>query len=270
MPSVPSVPSVPPILQPLLGDPGRAALFLDFDGTLAPIVADPATARPVAGAPALLARLAERLSLVAVVSGRPAAFLARTLGPVPGVRVLGLYGLESVDATGTVRLDRAAEPWRGVVAGVTAEARLRAPQGIGIEEKGVTVTIHWRGHVDRSPWAVAFCEEMASKTGLALQPARMALELRPPIATDKGTVIDRLVPGCLAVACFGDDVGDLAAFAALDRWALKGMAVAKVAVVDDESPEEVVAAADLVVQGPAGALELLGTLSAQLVGTSPA
>jgi len=88
----------------------------------------------------------------------------------------------------------------------------------------------------------------------------MACELRPPVPTDKGTVVRDLAKGFSAVACFGDDLGDLPAFAALARLAGQGTAIARVAVVDPESPPEVAAAADLVVEGPAGALELLRRL----------
>ena len=63
---------VPPALLPLTERPERAALFCDFDGTLAPIVADPADARPLPGATDVLGVLAGRYRLVAVVSGRPA------------------------------------------------------------------------------------------------------------------------------------------------------------------------------------------------------
>src|SRR4051812_8239399 len=59
--------------------PARTALLCDFDGTLAPIVDDPAAAGPLPGAVEVLARLSERLGLVAVVSGRPVSFLTAQL-----------------------------------------------------------------------------------------------------------------------------------------------------------------------------------------------
>ena len=71
-----------------------------------------------------------------------------------------------------------------------------------------------------------------------------------------------LAQGASAVCCFGDDLGDLAAFAALGTLAEGGVAVARVAVIDEESPAAVAEAADLVVEGPAGAIELLGALVA--------
>ena len=91
----------------------RAALFVDFDGTLAPIVALPADARPLPAAVAALIDLAPRCRMVAIVSGRPVAFLDRWFPPA--VRLAGLYGLEQrVDG----RISREAEAlrWEQVVA----------------------------------------------------------------------------------------------------------------------------------------------------------
>jgi hypothetical protein len=63
-----------------------------------------------------------------------------------------------------------------------------------------------------------------------------------------------------AVAVFGDDLGDLPAFDAVAELAAQGVAVARIAVVDAESATEVAAQADLVVEGPAGAVALLEQL----------
>ncbi len=253
-------PVLPPALRPLHDRPGGAALFLDFDGTLAPIVADPSVARPLDGVVEVLGHLATRLALVAVVSGRPAEFLATALGPPPGLRLLGLYGLEEVGADGRVRSPASVEQWRPVVARVTERARATAPGGLSIEAKGLTVTLHWRQHPGTAGWAEAFADDQCARTGLVAQRGRMAVELRPPVAVDKGTAVRALAEGYAAVGCFGDDLGDLAAFAALGQLASQGIAVARVAVTDAESPPEVAAAADVVVEGPAGALALLRLL----------
>ena len=92
-----------PQLRALSEAPGDAAVLCDFDGTLAPIVAEPETARPLPGVTDVLAVLAARYRLVAVASGRPAAFLVEHLD-VPGLERWGSYGLEWVDADGTVRV----------------------------------------------------------------------------------------------------------------------------------------------------------------------
>lgn len=255
------MPELPAVLAPLARHRGRAALFLDFDGTLAPIVPDPTLARPLPGVPAVLAELASGFALVAVVSGRPAAFLVDVLGHPARVHVAGLYGMEVAAPGDEVRTTAAAAAWRPVVAGATARAAGEAPPGVEVEAKGLTVTLHWRGRPDAEPWARRFSEAEAARSGLRAQPGRMALELRPPVAADKGTVVRDLAPGHHAAACFGDDLGDLPAFDALGELASGGMAVARVAVVDPESPPEVAAAADVTVDGPVQALALLELLA---------
>jgi hypothetical protein len=74
---------------------GEVALCLDFDGTLSPIVEDPQAARPLEGIVELLEPLAARFAAVALISGRPAAYLAEH-AHAPGVRYLELYGLQEI------------------------------------------------------------------------------------------------------------------------------------------------------------------------------
>lgn len=252
--------ALPAVLEPLRRRPAESALFLDFDGTLAPIVPDPAAARPLDGVPDVLARLARRLDLVAVVSGRPAAFLVDALGSPPGVHLAGLYGMEEVRG-GAVHRSTDAEAWRPLVDEATRMARRDAPPGAEVEAKGLTVALHWR----RAPHAAGWASEVrswAEAEGLVAQPGRMAVELRPPVGADKGSVVARMAAGHGVVAFFGDDVGDLPAFAALDALAATGVAVARVAVADEETAPEVSAAADLVVAGPPEAVALLHRLAA--------
>jgi len=254
------VEGLPSVFLPFTLAPERAALFLDFDGTLAAIVADPDAARPLPEVPQLLADLARRFGLVAVVSGRPAAFLRRHLARASGVRLLGLYGLERVTEAGAVVADEDARRWRPVLTATVERARARAPAGVRVEPKGLTVTLHWRGAPDAEAWVRAFGAGERHRVGLSVRAGRLSLELTPPLPVDKGTVLRSLAAGFAAAACFGDDLGDLAAFAVLDDLAAAGVAVAKVAVVDAESPAAVAEAADVVVEGPEGAVALLGRL----------
>jgi trehalose 6-phosphate phosphatase len=92
--------------------------------------------------------------------------------------------------------------------------------------------------------------------------AKASVELHPPVAADKGTVVAAATAG-LEAACFlGDDVGDLPAFAALERLRTAGLHGVCVAVRTAESPPELLDRADLVVEGPAGALDVLRRLAA--------
>lgn len=247
--------TLPAVLEPLRRRPAESALFLDFDGTLAPIVADPARARPLDGVPEVLGRLARRLALVAVVSGRPVQFLMDTLGAPGGLRLAGLYGLEEAH-DGVVVRSVEAEQWRPLVEEATRLASRLAPPGVVVEAKGLTVTLHWRRAPEAAGWA-AEVGRRAEAEGLAVQPGRMAIELRPPVGSDKGTIVTRMAAGHGVVAFFGDDLGDLPAFAALEAMAAAGVSVARVAVADEETAPEVAEAADLVVVGPAEAVALL-------------
>lgn len=258
------------LLVPFLTEPGTAGVFTDFDGTLAPIVDDPDAARPLPEAVDVLHRLAARYRTVAVVSGRPAAFLVthlRLAGPRDGggdgggrLLGIGLYGLEQADGEG-VWVDPRVATWRSVVDGVAGRADREAPDGVLVERKGLSLALHFRTAPGASAWAARWAAEQAERTGLVRHGARMSEELRPPLAIDKGTVVADLGAG-LRAACFvGDDRGDLPAFAALDALAGdRGVVALKVAVHSVEAPAELLAAADVVVDGPGGAVDLLSRL----------
>jgi trehalose 6-phosphate phosphatase len=248
-------------LQPLLVDPATSAVLMDFDGTLAPIVEDPAEARPLPGAAGVLLRLSQRFAVVGVVSGRPAEFLARHLsGAGPAVRLVGVYGFEWIEE-GQVRRAAEVEAWVPAAAEVLAAARASAPEGVGVEDKGVSVTLHWRRAPSAGEWAREFAAHWAPRTGLILQPGRMAMEFRPPVDLDKGRVVESMARTCTAAFFAGDDAGDLAAFEALDRLEERGLRTLRLAVADEESPPELSASADMVVDGPRAALELLDHLA---------
>ena len=108
-----------------------------------------------------------------------------------------------------------------------------------------------------------FAARQAAERAVVAHPGKMSVELRPPVATDKGTVVAELSAGLRAVCFIGDDVGDLPAFAALARLhSGGGMSTLAVAVAADETPRQLLDAADLVVAGPVGVARLLDELSA--------
>ena len=220
-------------LDALLARPDRAVVALDFDGTLAPIVPDPEQARAHPGAVPALARLAPLVRSVAVITGRPAGVAVRHGGfaGVPGLEhlvVLGHYGAERWDAvTGTVH---APAPHPGVAA-----ARAELPgyldtigawRGTWIEEKGRAVAVHTRRADDPQAAYDALRQpltELATRHGLIVEPGRLVLELRPP-GTDKGVALASYVREVAAesVLYAGDDLGDLPAFAAVDKLRSNG------------------------------------------------
>lgn len=251
-------------LAAILGEPSRALIALDFDGTLSPIVSRPEEARAHPAARAALRRVAPLVGTLAVITGRPAADAAELGGfaDVPGLIVLGHYGLERW-ADG--KLDSpAAEP--GVAA---ARAELPgllagAPDGTRAEYKHHAVAVHTRQAAD--PQATldqlrAPLTELAARHGLSVEPGRMVIELRPR-GMDKGQALKTLISErhSRAVMYVGDDLGDLAAFGAvraLRATGIPGLTVcsgsAEVSALADE--------ADLVVDGPGGVVALLSALA---------
>jgi trehalose 6-phosphate phosphatase len=252
----PPGPDVDP-LAPLRARPAEAAVVLDFDGTLSPIVDVPAEARPAPGAVEALAALVGHLGLVAVMSGRPVDFLAPQLPP--GVVLSGLYGLE-VARDGRRTDHPGAGAWREVVADVARVSTDRGPAGMHVEPKGLSLTLHFRTRPDLADEVRAWAEGQAARSGLEVRDAKMSVELHPPLPADKGTALEALAGGMAAVAYVGDDRGDLPAYDALDRMAGSGAAAIRVAVAGAESPPELLARADLVLDGPGAVVDLLRAL----------
>jgi trehalose 6-phosphate phosphatase len=233
---------------------------VDFDGSLAAIVDDPARARPLPAAGEALGRLAERVGLVAVVSGRPVDFLRDVLGEA-GVVLVGQYGLERLEEGRIVPAPEAAA-YSEAVAAAARDAEAALP-GLVIERKGtIAVTLHWRVEPALEAEALALGRRLAARHGLAAQPGRRALELRPPLPVDKGTATETLVAGRHAALVAGDDEGDVAAFAALDRLVAGGHLGhgLRVAVRSPEAPAGLLDRADYQVDGPEGLAALLWRL----------
>ena len=211
-------------------DVTHAGVFTDFDGTLSAIVDDPAAAVAHPGAVAALEALGGRVARVGVLSGRPVEFLRSRL---PSTLVLaGLYGLELV-IDGQRHDHPSGGVWREVVDDVASQAAAGGPDGMRVEAKGLSLTLHYR----------------------------MSYELHPPIQVDKGTTLVELADGLSSVCFLGDDVGDLPAFDGLDRLAAVGVATLRVAVRSAEGSPDLLDRADLVVDGPAGAVALLEALA---------
>lgn len=252
----------------LVNQAPEVAVCLDFDGTLSPVVDDPQTARPLHGVVELLPSLAQRFGAVAIVSGRPAPYLAEHVG-VAGVRYLGLYGLQEM-YRGEARVDPRLEAARPTVA--AAEAALRdspavRESGAWLEDKVYSVAVHTRRVPDRNRWTDPVdrtARQIAAEHGLELIPGKLVWELRPAVRADKGDGVRRVVAEARArvAVVVGDDLGDLPAFAAVAQLVEEGHEGLRVAVRSEEAPPDLLAAADLVLDGPEGVLEFLRRLAA--------
>jgi trehalose 6-phosphate phosphatase len=231
-------------LAPIAADPGSAAVLLDVDGTLAPIVSRPELAAVPEDTRREVERLGARYALVACISGRTGEDARRLVG-VDGVRYVGVHGLE---------LAPEAEQWRGPLREFASAA------GWPVEDKGLAVVFHYRGAEDEAA-ALAELERIALQArelGLNATFGRKVLEVRPPVAADKGTAVHALLAerGLRRALYAGDDTTDLDAFRGLDDLDVG----VRIAVASDEGPRALPAAADIVVGSPAELLDLLRLL----------
>jgi len=229
-----------------------AGVLLDVDGTLSPIVERPELARLLSGTSTVLARLVERYRVVAVISGRTDDQLER-LVDVQGVRLVGSYGL----AHGSVHAD--------VISSVLAVAA--EVEGAWMETKGPTIAVHYRATPDAISAGRALEQRMgtiAASAEMALLSGKHVVELVPAGFPLKEGAVERIIESdALRGALYaGDDIADLLAFEALDRARANGRLehAVKVAVRGAETPEDLVAAADIVVEGVSEMVELLATL----------
>lgn len=158
-----------------------AAIFLDLDGTLAPIVERPQDVGPDPRRTGLLQRLSSRLDgRLAVVSGRSLDDIDRILeGKV--MCVSAIHGLVRRDARGVVG---EAPPHPGIAPTRKAlNAFAHGDPRLIVEDKFLSLTIHYRQAPDRAAEAVGLAERLATLTGLTLQPGDMVMELRTPGAS---------------------------------------------------------------------------------------
>ena len=228
----------------LASEPGRAALFLDIDGVLAPIVPHPDDARVPDETRDVLHSLAERYALVACVTGR-ASETAREIVGVPELTYVGEHGLE---------LEPEAEEWAPRIREFAAAAAWET------EHKPLTAAFHYRTAADPDEAREAL-EDVAAAAldeGFRTRWGRMVLEVLPPVQASKGTAVRRLLERHrLRRALYaGDDTTDLDGFAALDGLE----AAVRVAIVSPEGPAELGERADLVVGSTGAFVDLLRQL----------
>jgi trehalose 6-phosphate phosphatase len=232
------------LLAALAADPAATALCFDVDGTLAPIVSDPAAARVPDATRAELRRLAGRYGLVACVSGRTGELAQKIVG-VPELTYVGEHGLE---------LDPAAAEWSERIRAFGAQADWP------VEAKPFSIAFHYRTAPDRdgAKTQLERIEAAAQAEGLRTRWGRLVLEVLPPIDASKRTAVAHLLEQRdLHRALYaGDDTTDLDAFTALDGLALG----VRVAVTSAEAPPALREGADIVVESPAELVELLAKL----------
>jgi len=203
----------------------ESALFLDLDGTLAPIAARPQDVRPDPRRTSLLERLVHGLDgRLAVVSGRTLTDIDRILeGRV--TPVAAVHGLVLRDSHRRVTAQPAHAGLDQAILALRAFAA--RDSGMIVEEKGLSVALHFRLAGAFADEARACARGIAERTGLALQEGDMVEELRTP-GPRKGDSVRAFMnqpPFAGATPVFvGDDATDEDGFEAAQ--ALGGMGVA--------------------------------------------
>ena len=291
-------------LRAVAAAPRATALLCDIDGTVSPIVSDPYKAVVPAPFRAALAALAPRLGLLAFVTGRDVRQAAAMVG-LEGVAYVGLHGFDRMAPDGAVTRDPAARPYVDAVQRMARRVRRldAARLGLVVENKGPMLDLHYRQAADPDATLAELEAEVlrpARDLGLAVATGHFLVELRPPVAIDKGTaVLSLLHSGAgdgagssgggapFQTAIFlGDDLTDCTGFAAVHEWARKGGGGAQgggaadgaeaaneadaaptaprtaiaVAALTDETPRQVKDGADVWVAATPGIYEVLTEL----------
>jgi trehalose 6-phosphate phosphatase len=243
-------------------------LFLDIDGTISPIAPSPAEAQVSERCREQLRLLAERLALVAVISGRSAEDAER-LVDVAGPVYVGNHGLERRDPFG-ISFHPQAQEYRVALASLLVELRpkLEIP-GLLLEAKGLSMSIHYRRCPDPNSTRQQILDTLAGSRAtkdFRITEGRKVIEVRPPVAVDKGTAVEALsseyhLRGLIAL---GDDQTDVDAFRAIRRQrATAGRRGLAVGVLSPETPAQFRRQCDLTVHGVDGVERLLAWMARQ-------
>lgn len=230
-------------------------LITDIDGTISPTVATPqqATVSPLCHQ--YLSILCHQLALVAAISGRPVVEVKDMLG-IDGMVYIGNHGLERW-AEGHPELLPEARDYSGVVKAALEEIAplLASIEGIIIQDKGITATIHYRLCPDTElaerQILVAVANSPRSR-GLRVMQEKMAIDLLPPVEANKGTATLRLIQeyDLSGGVYLGDDITDIESFRAIRAASrdsdFQGLAIG---VTSPEMPQELVTEVDFTLDG---------------------
>ena len=242
-----------------------AGLFVDIDGTLAPIVSTPSKVRVTPQVRGALDTLASGMTVVAL-TGRGVADARRVIR-LDSITYAGNHGLEWWSHGDTLVLPDA-QPYLQQLHALAQEAtqRLRSISGVLVENKGATIALHFRlsGDPDAARSAILeFLETAPSARGLVQREGKMIVEVWPPGEVNKGTALRSVVErhGLRSAIVLGDDRTDLDSFRAVQKLRqearFRGVTVA---VASADAPAELVAEADYQLPDTDGVAHFLGWL----------
>lgn len=252
----------------------RLGIITDMDGTISPIVPHPTQAYPTPQNRRLLEALNERFALVAVVSGRSAEDVRQRVG-LPQLVYVGNHGIERWHNDGNggyVEVAPAVNPYLTHLQQIKTAIEAIAPSGVWVEDKRVTLSIHYRAHPNPLQFREEFLPQMMTLTQtyhLSLFEGRNIFEVRPPVNVDKGTIFAQLIEEyALSAAIYlGDDVTDADALQMAKtlnhqkRCHALGVAVL---AKDGNTPQAVLSSADMI----ASSVDDVGDLLAWLLSAS--
>ncbi len=246
-----------------------SALITDVDGTLSPIVSSPQEAEVLPECRGALAKLAGSLDLVAVVSGRQVEDVRRMVG-LDQLAYIGNHGLESWSrADGCQNKASSYTSTMAEILGMLKD-KLESLAGIHLEDKGTVVSIHYRTSPDPAIARQAIfeaIEETPAVGGLAIREGKRVIEIQPPLAINKGTVIAELAKAyrLKGILYLGDDLTDIDAFRAIRDLREMGEVLGlSVGVGGAEATNELATASDILLSGPESAARFLQVLSEAL------
>ncbi|OGC04773.1 trehalose-phosphatase [candidate division WOR-1 bacterium RIFOXYA12_FULL_43_27] len=207
----------------------KLLLFLDYDGTLTPIVSDPMCAKLSPSRRKLLNKLSRhpKIKLV-IISGRKLS-VVRKLAGIGGIIYAGNHGLEILIGK-SYWVHPSAEKFSPLLKKLSGElGRKLLFRGVLVENKGLSISAHYRSLARK--YFPAFKKEFERvikpwKGKIKITRGKKVFEIRPPIKWDKGKAVKRIIgklkPGDYWPVYIGDDRTDEDAFRALKR---KGLTV---------------------------------------------
>lgn len=275
MTAPPGLPGPPDLLDHLdavrrLAGHRPMGLFVDVDGTIAPIAPTPEQASVSPAVRGALAVLSREISVV-VLTGRDTAAARRVVG-VAEIAYAGNHGMEWWE-DGTATVEPLAEPYVGRIHRLALHlgSALAGEPGVLLEDKGPSLAVHYRLAAD--PAAVrervlAVLGGPDGAGGLPVREGKMLIEVLPPVAVNKGTAVARTVERrhLASVLVLGDDTTDVDAFEAVRELRAAGAVEALAVAVSEDAPERLLAAADYRLADPAAVETLLTWLAGELVG----
>lgn len=246
-------------------------LISDFDGTLSPIVDQAETAQLSPRIEALLKEMVTHISMLAIISGREINDLRKRIH-FTEAKLIGNHGMEKWIDGRRVLADGVEED-QSAIASVSAHLEERIAEGVWLENKGLSLSLHYRSAKDPQKFKqeqLLEMQKLANRYGLRLSEGRMIFEFKVNVDVNKGDALNDLAQEneLNALIYIGDDITDMAAFAACKALRKKGIKAYGIGVKSEESDPQVVASADYFLEGLTEVEDLLSWLMSERKASS--